>query len=519
MRYILFLFFALMCTPLFAVQINISNNTSCQYGSGCSSSNYPNCSDLSYCKTYTNGVFYNSRYYYGCENLPSSICVMDEGGCFITSGYFVFKCNGYSYDKNVADSLNCIRYPNASGCFTAKDTTTYGCRDITEQTSSGQVQYHLVVKFFGKTTQNGGVEWTDYEEKEKAPMSCADVGYCNYGQNQCTGDLNGWFGDDSGSSSSSSFDWGSSSSVSCKQTGQFGNNCYFECDNGAVGVCQGNDFNCDVVSDCEWQMQSSASDSPTSSASGQSASSENPDLQAIIENQNTQIEQLNYNNDRLDSIKGRLGLLNGKTDASNALLSQIANNIGKIDNKTSIITNNTYNGGETIDYTNALNALGDSLGGIGSRLDKMLSGDSASLDSFSFDIGLDSLLDTSYTTYGDSLEGAYNSFADTYHGLVSDTGAIGRYTDSLANLQKKFNFSPLGGSGIGCPSFLTKTYEINFIGNAKATFDLNKLGLCTPIIGNRSPWDLARALLRIIVAVSCMWFLFKCATSSMGDNE
>lgn len=417
-----------------------------------------------------------------------------------------------------ADSAYCDIYPNASGCFSPKDTTTYGCRDITEQTATGSVQYHLVVKFFGKTTQNGGIEWTDYEEKEKAPMSCADVGYCNYGQNQCTGDLNGWFGDDSGSSSSSSFDWGSSSSVSCKQTGQFGNNCYFECDNGAVGVCQGNDFNCDVVSDCEWQMQSSASDSPNSSASGQSASSENPDLQAIIENQNTQIEQLNYNNDRLDSIKGRLGLLNGKTDASNALLSQIANNIGKIDNKTSIITNNIYNGGETIDYTNALNALGDSLGVIGSRLDKMLSGDSASLDSFSFDIGIDSLLDTSYTTYGDSLEGAYNSFSDTYHGLVSDTGAIGRYTDSLANLQKKFNFSPLGGSGTGCPSFITKTYEINFIGNAKATFDLNKLGLCSPIIGNRTPWDLARALLRIIVAVSCMWFLFKCATSS-GDND
>lgn len=475
-------------------------------GGGCSCNNSCDCS-VTWAQNYCLDP---------CSAVSSSYC-FKVGEKFCSSGMprvSYYTCSS----QEELDSLRCELDPNASGCFTAKDTTTYGCRDITEQTASGQVQYHLAVKFFGKTTQNGGVEWTDYEEKEKAPMSCADVGYCNYGQTQCTGDLNGWFGDDSGSSSSSSFDWGSSSSVSCKQTGQFGNNCYFECDNGAVGVCQGNDFNCDVVSDCDWQMQSSASDSPNSSASGQSASSENPDLQAIIENQNTQIEQLNYNNERLDSIKGRLGLLNGKTDASNALLSQIANNIGKIDNKTSIITNNTYNGGETIDYTDALNALGDSLGGIGSRLDKMLSGDSASLDSFTFDIGIDSLLDTSYTTYGDSLEGAYNSFAETYHGLVSDTGAIGRYTDSLAQLQKKFNFSPLGGSGTGCPSFLTKTYEINFIGNAKATFDLNKLGLCTPIIGNRAPWDLARALLRIIVAVSCMWFLFKCATSS-GDNE
>lgn len=505
------------------------------------------CFDVTYASC-TCGSSRMSNVDYGCQNgeirdnykaAVARECSRLEAGtsgeCFYKNNCFISECPvcppsglitpNYEFcfcsSESEADSLRCALNPNASGCITTKDTTTYGCRDYVEydKTTGQAVTYHLVVKFMGKTIQGVGAEWTDYEEKEKAPMSCADVGYCNYGQNQCTGDLNGWFGDDSGSSSSSSFDWGSSSSVSCKQTGQFGNNCYFECDNGAVGVCQGNDFNCDVVSDCEWQMQSSASDSPNSSASGQSASSENPDLQAIIENQNTQIEQLNYNNDRLDSIKGRLGLLNGKTDASNALLSQIANNIGKIDNKTSIITNNTYNGGETIDYTDALNALGDSLGGIGSRLDKMLSGDSASLDTFSFDIGIDSLLDTSYTTYGDSLEGAYNSFADTYHGLVSDTGAIGRYTDSLANLQKKFNFSPLGGSGSGCPSFITKTYEINFIGNAKATFDLNNLGLCTPIIGNRSPWDLARALLRIIVAVSCMWFLFKCATSYTGDNE
>lgn len=495
-----------------------NNNTSAWCGRTCSDV----CADA---VPSVENLQYSGKYYGNCYGSPrnENECAYngDASNCNIVE--FNLYCRLKCDSKNDLDSANCVNngYTWVNGScqtFSPKDTTTYGCRDITEQTASGSVQYHLVVKFFGKTTQDGSVEWTDYEEKEKAPMSCADVGYCNYGQNQCTGDLNGWFGDDSGSSSSSSFDWGSSSSVSCNQTGQFGNNCYFECDNGAVGVCQGNDFNCDVVSDCEWQMQSSASDSPSSSASGQSASSENPDLQAIIENQNTQIEQLNYNNERLDSIKGRLGLLNGKTDASNALLSQIANNIGKIDNKTSIITNNTYNGGETIDYTNALNALGDSLGGIGSRLDKMLSGDSASLDSFSFDIGIDSLLDTSYTTYGDSLEGAYNSFADTYHGLVSDTGAIGRYTDSLANLQKKFNFSPLGGSGTGCPSFITKTYEINFIGNAKATFDLNKLGLCSPIIGNRTPWDLARALLRIIVAVSCMWFLFKCATSS-GDNE
>lgn len=212
-----------------------------------------------------------------CSAVSSSYCVKTSGK-FCAAPWEPPQVEYYQCTtKNELDSLICVNngdtWVNGSCKTPSQDTTTYGCRDITEQTATGSVQYHLVVKFFGKTTQGGGVEWTDYEEKEKAPMSCADVGYCNYGQNQCIGDLNGWFGDDSGSSSSSSFDWGSSSSVSCEQTGQFGNNCYFECDNGAVGVCQGNDFNCDVVSDCEWKMQSSASDSPNSSASGQSASS------------------------------------------------------------------------------------------------------------------------------------------------------------------------------------------------------------------------------------------------------
>ena len=36
----------------------------------------------------------------------------------------------------------------------------------------------------------------NYEERENAPMSCADVGYCEYGQTQCLGDMGGWYGDE-----------------------------------------------------------------------------------------------------------------------------------------------------------------------------------------------------------------------------------------------------------------------------------------------------------------------------------
>lgn len=456
-----------------------------------------------------------------CVDNPNKVCIVTTDGSSSicgTSSYYegeVYRCAS----EAEADSFYCALYPNSEGCFTSKDTITYGCRDQVEITKGGAVTNHIVYKFTGTTIQSGGANWTTYEEVEKAPMSCADVGYCEYGQTKCLGDLGGWYAQSS--SSSSEINW-SSSSVSCKQTGQYGNTCFFECDNGAVGQCQGNDGDCSIVSDCDWQIQSSSSGEPISSASGQSASSENEDLQIIIDNQNTQIEQLNYNNGKLDDLDERLKEQNSKTDATNSLLAQIANNIGQINNKASVITNNTYNYGDTsgsIDYTGNLDALADSLGSISGKLSEMLEGDTGSLDTSEFVINIDSLLDTSYTTYGDSLEGAYTSFGDTYKGIISDTGAIGKFTDSLSQLQKKFNFTSLGGSGTGCPAFLQKTHVVK-IGKASVNFALNKLQLCSPILGNKNPWDIARALLRAVVAITCMWFIFKCATGAYnGESE
>lgn len=458
-------------------------------------------------------------YFYTSASSNISYCDNSVSGCYVNSVpnkcYYYIRCD----TQAEADSIYCAMNPDASGCFTAKDTTTYGCKDEIEITQGGAVTYHAVYKFTGKTTQGGGVEWSSYEELENSPMSCADVGYCEYGQTKCLGDLGGWYAQSS--SSSSEINW-SSSSVSCKQTGQYGNTCFFECDNGAVGQCEGNDGDCSIVSDCEWLIQSSASGEPTSSASGQSASSENPDLQVIIDNQNTQIGQLNYNNGKLDSIDDKLKNQNNKTDATNSLLAQIANNIGQINNKSSVITNNTYNYGDSSgskDYTGNLDALADSLGSISGKLSEMLESDSGTLDTSEFVINIDSLLDTSYTTYGDSLDGAYTSFGDTYKGIISDTGAIGKFTDSLAQLQKKFNFTSLGGSGTGCPAFMQKTYTIK-IWKVSIDFDLNKLKICSPILGDKTPWDIARALLRAIVSITCMWFIFKCATGAYnGESE
>lgn len=468
------------------------------------------------------GDHYSGGCGYYCQNWGLEDYANLCGGMEIVHGDSLYQLVGVACNSQYTNPVCEYKYVGVI----ETDTTTFGCRDEIEldKTTGQAITYHAVYKFSGKKTQSG-VTWTNYEERENAPMSCADVGYCKYGQTQCMGDMGGYYAESSSSisssSSSSEINW-SSSSVSCKQTGQYGNTCYFECDNGAVGQCQGNDEDCSLVSNCEWQMQSSASGEPTSSASGQSASSENPDLQVIIDNQNTQIEQLNYNNGKMDDLDNRLKEQNSKTDATNSLLSQIANNVSKINNKTSVITNNTYNYGsssDSKDYTGKFDALADSLGNISEKLSEMLAGDTGTLDTSAFEINVDTLIDTSYTTYGDSLDGAYRSFGDTYKGLVSDTGAIGKFADTLAQLQKKFNFTPLGGSGTGCPAFLQRTHSVT-IGKVSVDFDLNKLQICSPILGSKTPWDIARALLRALVAITCMWFLFKCATGAYnGDAE
>ena len=109
---------------------------------------------------------------YGCPWVDNGntgyVCVSDNV-IYKYCQYSAFTGGYYSAvvcaNSSEADSVYCKENPDASGCFTPKDTTTYGCRDEIEITKGGAVTYHVVYKFTGKTTQGGGVEWTNYEEK------------------------------------------------------------------------------------------------------------------------------------------------------------------------------------------------------------------------------------------------------------------------------------------------------------------------------------------------------------------
>ena len=105
---------------------------------------------------------------------------------------------------------------------------------------------------------------------------------------------------------------------------------------------------------------------------------------------------------------------------------------------------------------------------------------------------------------------------------LADSGAVKEFTDSLSAMYDKFDFKRFSGNG-GCPSFLTEKHTFNF--GHGMMFEMDGVGsvLCTytiPVVGT-TMWVLGRNLLRAIIAVLCMLWLFKVATgaTSGGDDD
>ena len=104
-------------------------------------------------------------------------------------------------------------------------------------------------------------------------------------------------------------------------------------------------------------------------------------------------------------------------------------------------------------------------------------------------------------------------------GALRDSMLNGRFADSLNLWASKFDNEKLTGSGSNtCPSALTRSYTLNFGSMGEVQMGSFGTYLCEPIFGSITPWSLGRVLLRAIVAISCMWFLFKCATGFKGDS-
>lgn len=171
------------------------------------------------------------------------------------------------------------------------------------------------------------------------------------------------------------------------------------------------------------------------------------------------------------------------------------------------------------DGDSAISALWDSLAQFGDTsgfgsLFGTADGDSA-LDSLQrFLDGNDSL----YGSLGGQLDSLGGAIGDAIRGLA-DSGAVGAFRDSLQKMADKFDYKRFTGSG-GCPAFLTQKTTIKFglfSAEIPAVGDL----LCTTKISifGRTPWEFGRALIRAIVAISCMFWLFKVATGATGGDD
>lgn len=178
--------------------------------------------------------------------------------------------------------------------------------------------------------------------------------------------------------------------------------------------------------------------------------------------------------------------------------------------------------GDSSGYWNGDSAIGglwDSISGLADGLTDTsgfgslfhADGDSA-LDSLQrFLDGGDSL----YGSLGGQLDSLGGGIGDAIRGLA-DSGAVGAFRDSLQKMADKFDYKRFTGSG-GCPAFLTQKTTIDF-GQFSAEIPAVGELLCTTKISifGRTPWEFGRALIRAIVAISCMLWLFKVATGDWG---
>lgn len=374
------------------------------------------------------------------------------------------------------------------------------------------------------------------------PGTCEQQGYCPAGDLSCNQPIPGGSSSSAGSSSSSY------EPPECVCMGCFGGSCMVTCSDGSNRTCAGDFDNCtELKNSPEWTQCTAPSSSPSggSSGSGGGGSSSSPPsnqqdqlgaLNAIIDtlHHSNQLQEKGHgimeagqeqNKSFFDDVRGFFGGLLSQVAGIFGNTQTIANNTSKtnslltdIKNKprdTTIVnvsgdTNIVNVGGDTI----IVNVGGDSVGRPWDTAGAV-AGARSSWDSLTR--ALDSLPnpDTIHTGPVDSLVTGVVGSLDSGVGRIYRDTIDGLITQGIAN-------STLSGQGSNtCPAFIMQSYPLTI---GSITFDLTqhvKLGqyLCNPVIGGKSAWDIGRTILRIVVAIGCMFFLFKCATGTLGGDD
>lgn len=438
-----------------------------------------------------------------------------------------------------ADSVRCELNPTAEGCQTEIDTTLFAC---TDNISGNGGLYRLSCKAVNGvvTSCNGKTNVdiaTDGTLVRPLQGTCAQNGFG-------TGVIGGASADSSGAPKSANADCfaiiGSKCVMKDKASGNtFTCDCDGSCDYALRSLVAGN-ASCEnpyeqpedndsltlpLSSDSQEPSSSGSGEgsSPSSSPSGGTSSDFEYDYTELLTNiqANTQqtATELGRSNEFLNNIQNN-------TETANSFLQAIANkdwtpNINvaapnvNVQGDTNII-NVEVQGDTARAPAEILGFLRDSTGWSETqalvdqeRAKWRAYADSVMSVASAFKAGIDSAMnDTSWAKHGTDIDSAVSTTGSTFRAYMDSVqnapfnDTLNRWVGMITN-----NGTISGNGSNNCPSLLTRHHTLT-IGNVSV--DVGSLGgsLCEPIVGGVTMWAMARMLLRAIVAIGCMLWIY-----------
>lgn len=465
-----------------------------------------------------------------------------QGGCPGISNSYMFRCTSnlcvYTISCTTqaeADSVYCALNPTAEGCVVETDTTLFAC---TDNISGNGGLYRLACK-----AENGVVTYcngktnvdiaTDGTLVRPLQGTCAQNGFN-------TGIIGGASSDSTSTPPSANADCFAIVGSTCHMKDKASGNTFrCECD-GSCNVALRNLMagNADCTNPYEQPEQTDSLDfplsSPSSSGSGEGSSpSSSPSgegnssdfeydyteiLEAIQANTQQTATEIGRSNEFLNGIQNN-------TETANSLLQAIANkdwtpNINvsaphvNVQGDTNII--NVEVQGDTARAPSEILALLRQGGntdpadtaGLGAQLAGYVS-------------GIDSLVGEGVPDMSDSLGSAVASMRATLQ-EIKDTMDNSAISDSLTRWNALItNNGVITGEGSNnCPSILTQQITLDFpiVGRVQGG-TLGKY-LCEPVEPfGVTLWTFVRLILRAIVAITCMFWLYRAVLGLDGRDD
>ena len=292
-------------------------------------------------------------------------------------------------------------------------------------------------------------------------------------------------------------------------------------------------------------LQSSSSERPTSGASGESRDYTEQLNQIIANTQATmnntgdisQWTQTTMNNTidiknevsnigiDVNNIRQNTGSIDNKLSTTNSLLSELNNKEWSVEVNVAGDTNIINVSGDTAKAPKEILGLlessmsgeqnPDDTAGSGGTFDRLW----GAVEALTGDT-------TEYKKVGDSVGHAVNGLYEKGFGSIRDTLGNSAIADSMGVWSEKLtNNGVISGNGSDqCPSVLTKTWNVQFpFGITSVPVTIGPLGvyLCNEVAGmGITFWSLCRVIIRAIVAIGCMMWLYRSVLGiDGGSNE